>query len=86
MSIVEYYTTLSSVWEEIEAMNILPVLTTSTTETVKLLKEIETQKEESKLFQFLNGFDDVYSSLRSQLLMRNPLPTVEIACSTLQQE
>lgn len=34
----------------------------------------------------MNGIDDACISIRSQLLMNNPLPSVEVACATIQQE
>ena len=86
LSVIDFYTNLSSIWDEIEAMNMLPVLANPTPEMTRLLEVLHTQKEESKLFYFLNGLDESYSALRSQLLMSNPLPTVEIACSIIQQE
>lgn len=61
MKVNDYYTALSSLWEEIGSMSALPVVTTVIGEVSKLLKAIETMSKESKLFQCLNGFDEVYS-------------------------
>lgn len=86
LSLVEYFTMLSSIWEEIDAMTVLPVITHITDEIRAFLTVLEVQKQESRLFQFLNGLDECYASQRSQLLMLDPLPTVDVACSVIQQE
>ncbi|KAL2939885.1 ABC transporter C family member 7 [Bienertia sinuspersici] len=45
------------------------------------------QKEELRLFQFLTGIDDEqYDGMRTQILMKSPLPSVEEACNMLLQE
>lgn len=85
-SLVEYYTTLSALWEELEAMSNLPVVTSTSDEIKTLLKAIQVQKDESRLFQFLNGLDEKFGAQRSQLLMSSPLPSVEMACAAIQQE
>lgn len=86
MSINEYFTVVSSLWEEIDSMNILPAVTTVAADVTAAFNAIETQKEESRLFVFLNGLDDAYSAMRSQFLMQHHLPTVEAVCAMLQQE
>ncbi|XP_074346297.1 uncharacterized protein LOC141685074 [Apium graveolens] len=78
-SIAIYYTAMSS-------MTVLPRVTVVSEEITALLKAIDIMKEESHLFQFLNGLNEVSGAQRSQLLMMSPLPAVEGACASLQQE
>lgn len=85
-SITEYYTSIKAVWEELDSLNILHAFVVPTVEVVKLLEAIALQKEESSLFQFLNGLNEQYNSHRIQLLLQIPFPTVEVSCSTLERE
>uniref|UniRef100_A0A803LNL9 Retrotransposon Copia-like N-terminal domain-containing protein n=1 Tax=Chenopodium quinoa TaxID=63459 RepID=A0A803LNL9_CHEQI len=85
-SVNEYYTAMSGLWEELDSMNALPVISEPSADVRSLLNVVARNQEESRLFQFLNGLDDHFSAMRSQMLMLTPLPTVETACSMLQQE
>jgi len=85
-SISEYYTKMRSIWEELSAMNDLPKFTTVNEEITNFLHALTKQHEEQKLFQFLNGLDELYAAQRSQILLMSPLPSVESVCSMLQQE
>ena len=85
-SLVDYYTDISSLWEELDDMSVLPAINNITPEITEFMRVLDTHKQESRLFQFLNGLDDEYSSQRSQILMMSPLPNVENACSIIQQE
>lgn len=84
LSINDYFTAMSALWEEIDSMSALPVIKNVTTEITAFLQAVNTYKEESRLFQFLNGLNEIYGPQRSQLLMQVPLPTIEVACSALQ--
>ncbi|XP_071686434.1 uncharacterized protein [Rutidosis leptorrhynchoides] len=83
MIINEYYTKLKIIWEELDSMNQLPRVTNVTPEINAFLAAYNQQKEELHLFQFPNGLDEHYSSIRSQLLLMTPLHTVKSACSML---
>jgi len=82
----EYYTKLRCLWEELEDMSQLPKITAMTEEITMFLHAWTKQREEQKLFQFLNGLDDKFGPQRSQLPLMSPLPTVESACALIQQE
>lgn len=85
-TIAEYYTTMRGKWEELESLDQLPHITTNGEDITKFLEDLNQQKEEKRLFQFLNGADECYGPQRSKLLMMSTLPSVEVACSSLQQE
>jgi len=82
----EYYTRMKGIWEELSAMSDLPQFTVVTDEATNFMKALSKQNEEQRLFQFLNGLDETYSSQRSQILLMNPLPSVETVYSIIQQE
>ena len=70
-------------WEEIESLNVLPAITQVATEFKEFLNALQTQQDEQRLFQFLNGLDDSYETHRSHILMQQPLPTVDEAYNVL---
>lgn len=84
--ITEYYTEMSILWKELESMKDLPVVTTRAADVQEFMKALAKMKEDEKLFEFLNGLDEVYSLQRSNMLIRSPLPTVEEAFRVIQQE
>ncbi|GKG53954.1 hypothetical protein Tco_0557477, partial [Tanacetum coccineum] len=82
-SVGKYYTKMKCVWKELDNINVLPVITVVTPEISVFLAALNKQKEEQRLFQILNGLEDHFSHQRSQILMIDPLPSVENACSLL---
>ena len=85
-SIRDNYTELKGMWEEILAMSALSQVISTSTDIVQFLATLAKQQEEQRLFQFLNGIDDDYNSQRTQILLMIPLPSVETAYGSLQQE
>lgn len=84
--VAEYYTDMKAVWEELDALTLHPTITQPNAETTAYVESVRKHHEELKLFQFLDGIDEMYHSQRSQILLMSPLPTVEEACNIIQQE
>lgn len=85
-SVNDYYTAVRSLWEELDTLTTLPLVTSPTEEVKNLLIAIAQQQEETKLFQFLNDLDEIYNAQRSHFLLLDPLPSVETVSAALQQE
>lgn len=85
-SITDHYTEMKVMWEELDSLNHLPPISTLTEEINAFINSLNRQQEELKLFQFLNGLKEIYGLQRSNLLMMAVFPSVEVACSILQQE
>ncbi|GKC67493.1 serine carboxypeptidase S28 family protein, partial [Tanacetum coccineum] len=77
-SVGDYYTKMKCVWEELDNINVLPVIAVITSKISVFLASLNKQKEEQRIFQFLNGLEDHFSHQRSQILMIDPLPSVEM--------
>ncbi|KAL2937848.1 Retrovirus-related Pol polyprotein from transposon RE2, partial [Bienertia sinuspersici] len=85
-SVNDYYTEMKILWEELENLSFCPPITEINPEVAAYLNAKHQQDEEQKLFQFLNGLDDINGAIRSHLLMYPTLPTADEACYAIQQE
>ncbi|GAV81515.1 UBN2_3 domain-containing protein [Cephalotus follicularis] len=75
-----YYTKLKQLWDEYASLITLP---SCGCETSKAYLE---HHQKLKLLQFLMGLNESYNSLRIQMLMVSPLPSVGQAYSIISQE
>ncbi|XP_074304711.1 uncharacterized protein LOC141639508 [Silene latifolia] len=85
-SIREYFTEFRILWQSLEVMMDWPPVTQVTSEINAWLDAQLKEKNERKLFQFLNGLHPSYATMRSHILMMNPLPTVEEVAVIFQHE
>ncbi|KAG7599411.1 Reverse transcriptase RNA-dependent DNA polymerase [Arabidopsis suecica] len=75
-SLDEYYGKLSSLWKSL-----------SDYQQAKTMEDVRKEREEDKLHQLLMGLDEsIYGTVKSSLLSRVPLPSLEEAYNVLQQE
>ncbi|KAJ0596006.1 putative RNA-directed DNA polymerase [Helianthus annuus] len=79
-SVAEYYNKLTTMWKQFDAMVQLP---SCSCQAAKNYNDFSTL---IKLMQFLMGLDDVYQPVRTQLLTREPFPSVKAAYALISRE
>ncbi|XP_058212843.1 uncharacterized protein LOC131324747 isoform X2 [Rhododendron vialii] len=80
MSVSQYFTRLKTLWDEQSSYIALPACTCGA------IKAVSDVYHQDRVLQFLQGLDSSYSNLRSQLLLLEPLPSVQKIYSLIQQE
>ncbi|XP_071715279.1 uncharacterized protein [Rutidosis leptorrhynchoides] len=76
----DYYHKLNSLWKQYDIMIQLPSCEFTSSKAFKDHTSL------IKLMQFLVGLDDVYQPIRSNILTRDPLPSVNTAFSIISRE
>lgn len=84
-SIAEFFTQIKSIWEELSAANPIPICT-CTGCACGITRKILKQQQEERVIQLLMKIDNKYNNVRSNLLMMQPLPNVQLAYRLLSQE
>ncbi|KAJ0472560.1 putative RNA-directed DNA polymerase [Helianthus annuus] len=79
-SVSEYYHKLNTMWKQFDAVLQLPSC------SCQAAKDYNDFSTLIKLMQFLMGLDDVYHPVRTNLLTREPLPSVKVAFSIVSRE
>ncbi|CAL9009693.1 unnamed protein product [Prunus brigantina] len=80
MSVSLYYTKLKALWDELASYNLSPTCSCGG------MKTYNEQKDRDHIMQFLMGLNDSYNTVRGQILLMNPLPSVRKAYSLITQE
>ncbi|XP_019053042.1 PREDICTED: uncharacterized protein LOC104595553 isoform X2 [Nelumbo nucifera] len=75
MSIVKYYTKLHKLWDELACLMPSPICTCGAARSVSEINGF------NKLMQFLMGLNDTYDNIRNQILVMDPLPSINKAYS-----
>lgn len=80
MSITAYFSKLKILWDELATID--DVILICETDIVV----VAASKEKQKLIQFLIGLNETYVDVHMNLLMRHPLPSLNLAYSVMLQE
>ncbi|CAH9097619.1 unnamed protein product [Cuscuta epithymum] len=86
MTVDAYYTALMSLYDELDRLKPLPACSCGRC-TCDVVGKIVTERAEERFHQFLIGIDDeIFGTVRSNLLAQNPLPDIDRALQAFQQE
>jgi len=86
MSIVNYYEKLKQLWDELTNYD-QPLTCKCGGCTCDIGSIIDKKQEEEIVHIFLMGLDDtIYDTIRSNILVHDPLPNLNKVCSNLIQE
>ncbi|KAL0397600.1 UNVERIFIED_CONTAM: Polyamine oxidase 1 [Sesamum calycinum] len=81
LSVVDYFTKIQMLWDELVQVRPIPECTCGCTCTCGVAKATADLAEQRQLMQFLMGLNDEYDTVRSQILVNEPLPSVNVAYS-----
>ncbi|XP_016207036.1 uncharacterized protein LOC107647479 [Arachis ipaensis] len=84
-SITAYFTKLRSLWEELESFQPIPAYE-CTPKCSCGLGVIRAYRSEGCLVKFLRGLNDQFSTIRSQVMMMEPLPNLDSTFALLTQQ
>ncbi|MDV3200018.1 MAG: hypothetical protein Q8889_02795, partial [Candidatus Phytoplasma australasiaticum] len=76
LSVNEYYTKCHIFWEEMNALRPLPICRCNPKCACGLVDGIRTDRDIDQVIRFLQGLNDDFNSLKSNVLLLDPLPEV----------
>ncbi|KAJ4790588.1 Retroelement pol polyprotein-like [Rhynchospora pubera] len=83
--VLEYYTRLKTMWDELSSYVGIPTCMCGVC-TCNLTAKFAQEKEEERIHQFFMGLDEVFGSIRTNILSMTPLPNLNRVYSMVIQE
>ena len=84
LSVADYFTEIKKLWDEYGAITTIPHCSCGL--ECASLKAVHKLIESQQLMQFLIGLNDVYKTVRGNLIMMRPLPSLSQAYNVILQE
>jgi hypothetical protein len=85
LSVNDYFTKLRGLWEELELFRPIPNCTCLARCQCESLRNARRFKREDLVLLFLTGLNDNYAVVRSQILLMEPFPEINVAFSLIIQ-
>ncbi|XP_074336341.1 uncharacterized protein LOC141673489 [Apium graveolens] len=83
-NVVDYFTKLKMLWDDIDALCLIPVCSCGC--TCGASQKLSKFQQDQRMIQFLMGLNDSFTAIRGYILMRSPLPSIGRAYSFFLQE
>lgn len=85
LSISDYFTQLNAIWEELRNYRPLPYCSCGHC-TCNALQNVSSVQQKDYVFKFLMGLHDSYSAIRGQIVLMNPIASLDHVFSMVLQE
>jgi hypothetical protein len=86
LSVSAYFTRLKSLWDELSNYRPIPTCTCSPSCSCGALSSVVANYNQEYIFQFLMDLNDSFSNIRGQILLIDPLPSINKVFSLVVQE
>ena len=85
-SILEYFTEMKTLWEELNSNRPMPNCTCHVPCRCEAMRSARLHRMEDQVIQFLTGLNDNFNVIKSQVLLLDPLPSINKVYSLVVQE
>ncbi|XP_025692632.1 uncharacterized protein [Arachis hypogaea] len=86
LTITTYFTKLKAIWEQLNGFRPIPNCVMCNEDCKCGLAKMREYREESYTVRFLRGLNEQYSTVRSHIMLMNPIPDINTAFSLLTQQ
>lgn len=86
LDLSSYYTTLKTLWDNLDGTESPETCLCCKTTSCLSQRAAKTKVERGRIIKFLAGLNEKYSIIRSQILMKKPLPDLAEICNILDQD
>ena len=86
MTVTNYFTQLKILSDEFDLFRLLPTCSCASKCTCNALVNVSKYKAQDQIIKFLRGLNDNYLTVRTQILLMDHLPSLNIACSLVTQQ
>ena len=77
-SVLEYFLELRTLWDELNSHRPIPTCTCVHTCRVDSIRNAKQYRAEDQIMQFLTGLNESFSVVKSQILLMDPLPPIQL--------